>query len=570
MRTLFIFSGLLFCFARVAAQKADTLFVVDSISMAFKKPLPFNVPVTLVIPIQAKEVTSIDLVPKYKYHDLSETIGHYIKVHKGSYIVPTIPKQYYTVKGSNGRDTLIIRFRDQYLLSPSTAYFLIITQKKLSAPARHFFDAYNDYKLSGDRSDLANAEKKLNAFNSLMLQTFGSDNLTYGWYSPDDFRKHPEFFDADFRSHIAPAYRSLQTHKSNFEAFAAYRATEIKNNYPELDSLLSLLIHADSTVNNNAVGYMQGANLTTADLVAELYLLRRNGDIAPVLYGLSGIGCTTCAKTATDNYPARLANIKSSITNLNLLARRLVLLSARYPRDRTIDNGSRNIANWTNILQNCSDSIAGMNKLCKAIDDKILETEFLTLAATDTTPAQFANFQYSSVASGNSYLDFATRNQLLLAPDFGLVTSSITAAGKNIDYAIVPYLGFHINFMPVDKDIAFKSYRKNWKQFFSIMVGWSLVNVARDSSTYSNFFAKSSLLTGVGYRLSNAVRITAGTQWMFKGAKTADSPTKRKPLALPFVGLSFDLNIKQYVNGLVDILSGISTTKATTNNPSNQ
>lgn len=95
------------------------------------------------------------------------------------------------------------------------------------------------------------------------------------------------------------------------------------------------------------------------------------------------------------------------------------------------------------------------------------------------------------------------------------------------------------------------------------MVGYSLVNINQDSS-YGSFFEKSSLLLGAGYRINNVLRLTTGVQCLYKLGKDVNKNATKEMIAMPFVGLSFDLNVKQYLNGAVDLFSGISKTKAPT------
>lgn len=122
--------------------------------------------------------------------------------------------------------------------------------------------------------------------------------------------------------------------------------------------------------------------------------------------------------------------------------------------------------------------------------------------------------------------------------------------------------------MTVDKDLSFSSYKKNWKQRFSVMVGWSLVSMKNNDSKYTNFFEKSSLLTGIDFRFNNVIRITTGAQRLFK---TKDSHNNSARILQPFafIGISFDLNIKQYFNGFTDLPSGIGKTKSPNISPNN-
>jgi hypothetical protein len=157
-------------------------------------------------------------------------------------------------------------------------------------------------------------------------------------------------------------------------------------------------------------------------------------------------------------------------------------------------------------------------------------------------------YKINTIASGStSVLDFLSANKFRITPDFGLVT---VFKGKGLELQdMSPYLGFHINFRSIDKTIEMKHVRyKSWRHYFSIMAGITLRSLKIEGQR-DDFFGNSCLLTGLGFRLNNFFRVTAGTVWFRSIDKNPLSANK--PLAFsPFAGLSLDLELQTLFGGI--------------------
>jgi hypothetical protein len=342
-----------------------------------------------------------------------------------------------------------------------------------------------------------------------------------------------------------------------------------QNIIPDLSGILTFLANRDTTVTDQAFNYVGGKEYSNVSMIADLITLGESYKTNQLISGVINLDCIYCKpidnnSKSLDNLNKRVSNIDKTINSFNLLSRSISLFNSKFKM------GDKGVALQTVIdtLLESKLQLESIIKTRKKIDATLLDAHSFIFHRKkgDKDKEKSADFSGASVIGGDSYLDFETRNKALLTPDFGIVTSSFFSQGKYLDYGIVPYLGFHLNFMAVDKDLNFSSYKKDWKQRFSVMVGWSLVSMKNKDSTYSNFFAKSSLLTGVGFRLNNVIRITTGAQWLFKTKDSHNNPA-RILQPIPFIGISFDLNIKQYLNGFTDILSGIGKTKSPNNSP---
>lgn len=551
LRLCIIICSIIFC-NKTTAQ-VDVI-EIDTITNNCTKGLPYNKPVTLKVRIQTETVNHVFRIEKYRDKDLSGSIGHYIrKSNNNNYILPEIPSKYYYVKKIGDFNYLFVTFADEYVLKPSTAYYLALIQPKADPLAIAFFDKCYSYIRNNNPADTLAAREILEKLDNKLAGVFG--NLNLGWYSVNAFNSNRNDFFASFNTIMLTPYNEFTTVKNNLNTYLSNQTNLIINNsYPITDSLTNTLLLLDSSINKEAIQYLFTKETQLNEITSDLQTISIQAKFNKLLSGKIALG-TIYADTAKETaYPKRISNIENSITLVSGLKRALFLLKAKYRTAEFSDNSIVNCQNVITTLQSVRDSLKKIIAKREVIDEKIATERFAT------GPNSSQDFAYYAIVSGDSYLNFETRNKVLITPDFGVVTSAFTKAGKELDYGIIPYIGFHINFMALDKDITFKSYKKNWKQRFSFLVGWSLSNMNQDS-TYSSFFEKGSVLTGFGFRLSNAVRITYGTQWLFKLGKDANSNQTKKLIALPFAGLSFDFNVKQYLNGLTDILSGIGKTK---------
>lgn len=537
---------------------------IDSSTRSAVRAVPFDKPFLIKTQIEAESVKRVFLIKKFKNYTLDSTIAHYISKVK-TYTVPGIKTNYFWTRKTGDKNFLFISIADDYLFKPSESYFIIPEFEQSDASAVAFFDLYYQSKLLGNRNQkaaLTQAQVSLSKFETQMRKIYG-DNLVFGFMTLSDFTTDTAFARDPNTILVNFLEQRYELSKNIFTKGLPARSATLNTNFPSFDSITYMQLLSDSHLNKDAVTYLSGNNLSKNDIISDLNYLQQTTQLGSLLSGTINLGCIFCEKADTSSNTVkdlnkRLSNIDFSIKQLNMLQRSLYILKPMATTTSSIATGITRINTWLSELQLSKDSLCLMAKQRKKIEDVIMDSVFVG-----------KTFTYTQILSGNTYMNFETRNKLLLTPDFGIVTPAITSEGKSLEYGIIPYLGFHINLMAVDKDITFKSYKKNPLQYFSIMVGWSLVNMNKNSA-YANFFEKSSLLTGLGIRLNNIIRITAGSQWLFKLGLDATNNQTRTLYAIPYVGLSFDLNIKQYLNGFVDILSEIGKTNPSVPKPNSQ
>ena len=83
------------------------------------------------------------------------------------------------------------------------------------------------------------------------------------------------------------------------------------------------------------------------------------------------------------------------------------------------------------------------------------------------------------------------------------------------------------------------------------MTAWSLTSISEEGKR-EDFFANSTFLTGIGFRINNALRVTAGVNWFYKLDPNPTIETKSIAVT-PYIGLSVDLDVKQFLNGFTEL-----------------
>jgi hypothetical protein len=569
-KSLSLFCLLLFHLTLLAQTEIITL---DSSSWNKPVSVGYDKKLSITIPIEEESVANIFVIKKHKYYPFDSSFKRNGINSNGS-VEKSLPKKYYKVFKQDTKNILQISIEDTFMLKPSSSYYFVIFYNTLPKDAQSFLDAYYSY----DTASIANR----NTFDSSLLASltnytismrryFGTAAMAY--FNRNDFLQNRPLFDTEFRALLLPKYTQLTALKRNYQSSISSSVTQANTYWPNYEQILFKQLFEDTLLTKQFKDYITAKELKLNSDISDLTMLRNRGRLADLITGAVSLSCIFCERVNIQSETAkdiskRQSNISQTINSLNEINRALTLIRLKpLPNTINIDTViARNIA-LINILLQSSADIKEILLSRKSIENTILENTYLNIRNNSGEIISNKRFLTASVFTGNTYLNFETRNKVMITPDFGFATSAFSKEGKNLEYGIIPYLGFHINFMAVDKDIEFPSYKKHWKQRLSFMVGWSMVSLKNRDSSYRNFFEKSSLLSGFGFRLSNSFRITTGTQWLFKYSFDSNNNEIRKLRALPYVGLSIDFNVKQYLNGFIDILSGISKTKSTVNNP---
>lgn len=198
-------------------------------------------------------------------------------------------------------------------------------------------------------------------------------------------------------------------------------------------------------------------------------------------------------------------------------------------------------------LNNWIDSINLTSRNLKQIES--IEADILK---TTVTEEKFSDATFLNV---NSYVqNFETRGQLTFVPDFGVIGYGFLPWNRNKGFRdINTYLGFHISWRPMDKEVDFGSIPgKKWYSLhhWSTMIGITLASI-EEAGRRKNFFGNNNLLIGFGYRFSDLFKFVGGVM-LFKQQDTKYLLTDMSTAATPYAGISLDLRLRKIIESIAD------------------
>jgi hypothetical protein len=453
---------------------------------------------------------------------------------------------------------------DNYYLSPGKSY-AFLWSGDVSSEVWALFDQYRRYRTA---PDTATANKELKEVRKTYAQLIDINKKAVGF--------NIYFVPSELSSSFSPTAdhkNDTIRFKNSLAVWYKYQETKLVDRYTELEAAETLLknkidtltlrfgpvasaTHAYKRLNSLLIQespeFDSGLKLSYASAPAKvtkrLMKLRilDKGAYERLLKGLESIDCDQCKQTQARQYEARLTNLKATIVALDELA----AMANSFPTDSAVLNPAvKDLQNLRTNLRTVQPQLENTAKFRQALGISI---------------AGLASSSLQIISGNTNVVGFETRNKLSIAPDFGLVTTRFTKEGRNNPYSFLPYLGFNVNLHPINRENYFRSYPHRISHYLSLSIGWTLVqidngpkqtyNLTQDSIR-SYFKGKGTLLTGAGFRLGNAARITAGGVWYFqyKQDPATMTYTGRNLRAWPFVGLSLDMSLTTLLNGITDV-----------------
>jgi len=269
------------------------------------------------------------------------------------------------------------------------------------------------------------------------------------------------------------------------------------------------------------------------DLIARIRIFNSDS-ITIVMKGQKSLKQPFGIVKITD-YAKRANNLKESIQLLT----ELYEFALKVHAVQEIDESSfKCILEWIQTMQNFKESLDKKNALRAKIDKQIVVDENIRL------PIKASNAIASSI-------NFQNRAKLRLVPDFGFITIFKGDGSANRqDY--VPYLGFHVNLRPIDKDVKMRFVRmKSWKYYLSFYSGLTLSSIEVEGQR-EDFFANKSLLAGIGIRINHSLRATVGSV-IFRANSTNPLSDSKSVKMVMTAGISLDLEIQKFIGGIKSI-----------------
>jgi len=188
-----------------------------------------------------------------------------------------------------------------------------------------------------------------------------------------------------------------------------------------------------------------------------------------------------------------------------------------------------------------------MLTIAAQVSDYLDKTKLYEAALTDAKFDFRTNFPLSLSLPGTSTAEFVTRGEWYITADLGMAFVLL-----NPNNLIRPYLGVNFNFFPINRQanyslvkfIGTKDYRDILKGM-SAVVGLSVLSFG-SKDPYADLFGATSLLTGLGFRLTDGVRFSYGRFWMYE--KDPNPLLNRKTLTTaPYFSLSLDWDLRNWL-----------------------
>ncbi len=159
---------------------------------------------------------------------------------------------------------------------------------------------------------------------------------------------------------------------------------------------------------------------------------------------------------------------------------------------------------------------------------------------------------------GKTTADFVTRGEWYITADLG-----IAWAFTSPHTIIRPYVGANFNFFPINRQANYSFFKSlfhpikgNLLKSMSGVIGVTVVPFSSDEQ-YEDLFNNLSLITALGIRLTDGVRLSGGVMWAYK--KDANPLKTDKTLAtIPYMGLSLDLDLKKWVQNITGKITGFN------------
>lgn len=165
------------------------------------------------------------------------------------------------------------------------------------------------------------------------------------------------------------------------------------------------------------------------------------------------------------------------------------------------------------------------------------------------TPTHYTNIGLTTIIPES--FSFDTRTSLTIFPNFGYVYYGF----KNNFNGATPFWGLTFNFRYIDRDIPLKRvFRRFDSRRIGLTLGITTASIAKEPFRNDFLTNKTSLLGGLEYRITHAVKFSAGYILYWK--QNANPLLIDQKLGYqPFIGISLDLKLEQTLSDIGNIFS---------------
>lgn len=326
------------------------------------------------------------------------------------------------------------------------------------------------------------------------------------------------------------------------EVQALYNSA-LKKHYDKIDSLEAILNEQKSSIDKLQLGSLYSLiqclethqskvciNCESSNLID--LLMRKSERLGEIAFGAKSIDGKKRAQKCSDS----LAILNEHLVSINTGKVRLLGLIG------TCDFLAEELDQFVTYA-------ATLNEISNTLTEKCKQKSKIEQAI-------FKQYFYApySLEINTLVYNFKTRAATRIIPDFGLIVYGFDRSGYHKDFTgFSPVLGFRINLRPIDKNIPWKVYPdKTIWHYLAVTSGWTLASVA-EKGEREDLFKSSSFYTGLGVKLySHAIVLNAGALFFNKIDPNPVSNNK-EIAATGYIGISVDLELKSFFNGLGDL-----------------
>lgn len=281
------------------------------------------------------------------------------------------------------------------------------------------------------------------------------------------------------------------------------------------------------------------------------------------------------------DYGTQLRQMNRVLTSLSNASQKLVELKGSFPTPEGARAQEANLrlissrlqrVNWTTIrvddgsyrsLMQAIDAVLGANQDSRLTSRlSTLKAEFVReldnfISSRDQVfddlidLAIVVNTQINRTLSATYPQDFVKQAKMYITFDAGL------AYVWKLDRSSF-YTGLNVYLRPLDKNIPLSQYRQCWDVIAtrtSILIGFSVSSVQRDSVRKGLLDDNKALVLGLGFRITPWLKLNGGSYLYYSFDKNPLAGTDRYRFnGAPFVSLSIDIDARSLLNGLADAI----------------
>lgn len=441
------------------------------------------------------------------------------------------------IKGHDSENVFI----DMKRLEPNKNYFLILLGKtkieKMDEILTALYDG--DYNLSKKLYDEATI------LNSKMLIT-DIDNYCLGCSSPlsFSFQKFEDFYKY-YNVSIKQVYSEMFK-KKNKLLEKKLNLSECGNISLSTDEINSLIKMSKECLKcKDTLWQYEWLKKTEKNLTLSFLNLSRLNDTV-VSYGYAELDYLGPILASEINFDNRIKNLKTSIETIHLLKKLIIF----YNSEIVLLGGTKldvDLSEELTILENNYTALFIYKKEVEEIKSNIKKIK----ESIDKVVDGFNGFLMPSAAMvTNTYTwGFDARTGFAVKPDFGFMGYGDFWNDSEI-FGVSPYIGFHLNFRPLNTDVPWNDI-VGWKKYFSFTAG-TLIASLKEEGKREGLIGNTSIFTGLGLAFGHGVRLNTGSVW-YKRFNNNPLITSKRVSATPYIGLSIDFRIKDIYNSFIKL-----------------